>query len=198
MKLKEIMISETPYLNDEELGYQVLAKISNNALKRSYDYLSKTENIDIFAGKDTGFIAGYLKANYLNTVVSISCRKISYPVEPLGLTNYQQVSMVNTAKGFTEKGNAKLVYNEIAKSVDLVSDHEQYLGAEGLWKSLARESDINVYVFEGFKNDYIRDTSGKLKKYNGSNIKDENIWGTTTQHKTVLLVATIKDLGSIL
>jgi len=192
MKLKEIRISESPYLNDDELGYQVLAKISSDALKRSYTHLVKAKDIDIFAGTDTGFIAGLLTKKGLSTVVMITCRVVAYPTEPSGLANYQQVSMVNTSKEFADKGRAKLVYTEIAKKVDLVSDHEQYLGAKGLWKSLARESDVNVYVFDGRTKDYIRDEDGTIKRYNGNNLQDSAIWGNTMDHKLVLLVATAK------
>lgn len=195
MKLKEIRISETPYLNDEELGYQVLAKISNDALKRAYYHLVKVGNIDIFAKSEAGFIAGRLSKSGLSMLVSVACRTVAYPVEPLGLTDYQQVSMVNVTKEFANEGKTKLVYSEIAKNTDLVSDHEQYLGAKGLWKSLARESDVNVYVFNGKIKDYMRDEDNNIKKYNGSNIHDNEIWGNSTEHKLVLLVATVKNLG---
>lgn len=182
-----------PYLHDEELGYEVLAKISNVAISRSYSHLVKINEIDIFSRNTSGFIAGLLTKEGLSVVVSITCRNVSYPVEPLGLSNYQQVSMVRTSTEFTDHGGAKLVYDEIARCTDLVSDHEQYQGAKGLWKSLARDSDVNIYIFEGLANSYISE-NGIPKKYNGINIHDRNIWGTNPEHRTILLVATKKEL----
>lgn len=192
MKASELF--EMPYLVDDELQYQVLAKISNTALKRSYQYLCKDGEIEIFAGDETGFIAGYKRPNHLSTVVMISCRATAYPVVPTQLQNYQQVSMVNVSKEFADKGFTKSVYNQIAKTADFVSDHEQYLGAKGLWKSLARESDINVYVYDGHKGDYIRDASGVILKYHSKNIEDKVIWGSSEMYRTVLLVTTSKEL----
>lgn len=193
MKVKELL--ETPYLNDEELGYEVLANISNEALARSYSLLSKVKGLEIYQKNTTGFIAGKRKKSELSTVVIVNCRKEAYPCVPTQLgSDYQQVSFVRVSKGYESEGNPKLVYNEIAKHIDLVSDHEQYLGGQGLWKSLARESDVNVYVFDGRIKDYIRDETGKPKKYNSSNISAKKIWASKETYRLILLVATDKEL----
>ena len=192
MDLKTLF--ESPYLNDEELPYTVLAKISKSQLKRAYSEVGQINDIVLFAHKDTGFIAGFMVGDHLSTIVRISCREKGYPKEPHQLENYQQVSMVNVSKEFAERGYTKEIYNLIAKTIDLVSDHEQFLGAKGLWKSLARDSDINVYVFNGNLNDYVRDEFGKIIKYNSSNLKDKMIWGSTFEHKSILLVATKRNL----
>jgi len=164
-------------------------------LNRGFNELSKTKDLTIFNNKDTGgFVAGYLRAEHLSTVVKIACRKDAYPTEPTQVADYRQVSMVSVSKEYGLTGNTKAVYEQIAKRGPLVSDHEQYLGAQGLWKSLARSSDVNVYVFNGEAGDYMRDKAGMIIKYNSKNIEDDKIWGTDPKHKMVLLVATNKDL----
>lgn len=194
MKLKDIIVMEAPYLHDEELGYKVLAHISNSALTRAYTHFVKIGDIDIYSNIHGGFIAGYKREDSLSMVVSISTRYDAYPVVPTQLGKYQQISMVNVSSLYAERGNTKLVYTAIANKLDLVSDNEQYLGAQGLWKSLARSSDINVYVFDGRIKDYVRDSSGKIIKYNGKNIDDKEIWGSKDSYRAVLLVGTTKEL----
>lgn len=197
MKLQKLF--EIPYLNDEELQYKVLSKISASALKRTYSLIS-TINISnekmkfgIFSSKISGFVAGFIEEDgSLDLMVNITSRNVSYPVEPTQVENYKQVSMVNVSKEFADRGFTKQVYNQIAKHVDLISDHEQYLSAQELWKSLAKKSDVNIYVFKG--KDYVRDDQGSPVKYNGKNITDTLIWGTTPQHHAILLVATAKKL----
>jgi hypothetical protein len=193
VKLEDLL--EMPYLNDEELSYQVLAKISTKALNKGFEEFSKTKDLTIYSNKETsGFIAGYLRAGHLSTVIKIASRQSAYPIEPAQVEDYHQVSMVSVSKEYALTGNAKAVYEQIAKKVPLVSDHEQYIGAQGLWKSLARSSDVFIYVFNSEVQDYIRDQADKIVKYNSKNIEDDKIWGTDPTHRMVLLVATIKEL----
>ena len=195
MKLKQIF--EAPYLNDEELPFTVIAKISKEALVRSYEKLVDIgEDISIFKKQNgPGFIAGKVIDGHLSTFVTISARENIYPGAPTQLSKFQQVSMVNISKEMSEQGITKSVYNSIAQHFDLISDHEQFLGAKGLWKSLARESSINVFIFDCSKNDYFRDSINSVPlKYNGKNIDTNEIWGTSFNHKGILLVATTKEL----
>lgn len=183
MKVREL--TEAPYLHDGELGYVALSSVSKNALDRTYEHLASFEGFDLFAKKPFGFIVGRsTDKGDLNVMLSITCRKPAFPVEPRGLDDYQQVSMVRVSTGFKNEGVARTAYTEIAKRVDLVSDHEQYLSAQGLWKSLARNNVVNVYVY----------SNEKYQSYNGKNISDKQIWGETTEHLTVLLIATTKEL----
>lgn len=194
MKIAQIL-SEMPYLHDEELGMQTLAHISEAQLARAYDLVAELDqDVRIYQNSEYNtFIAGYWRENaepkYLSTTVMISTRKNrAYPavtMSDLG-DEYYQVSMVNVQKKLAESGITKKVYNAIAKLAPLVSDHEQYLGAKGLWKSLARDSDVNVYVFNCDEKTYT--------KYDSKNVDDYLIWGDKHHHRTMLLVATTKTL----
>lgn len=199
MRIKDIM--ESPYLNNDELPFKTLSRVSNEALKRTYTLFSEISIADeslilnIYTSNISGFIAGFLTENGdLDIVVNMSCRDKAYPVKPNNLSNYEQVSMVNVSKDFAERGFTKLVYNSIAKKINIVSDHEQYLGAKGLWKSLARDSDVNIYIFDGRIKDYVRDDNGNIMKYNGKNINDSDIWGSTEKYRLILLIATTEEL----
>lgn len=193
MKIKDLLI-ETPYLHREELPYKALSSISLHRLNQSYTKLAELgDGIEIYQHSNGNIIAGKQVQSDFYLLVSISVRKRAYPVEPTQLSKVLQVSMVNIQKNEEEQGYAKKVYSVLASLFDLVSDHEQYLGAQGLWKSLAR-STANVYVFDGRKKDYIRDSTERVVRYNGTNIRDKDIWGTTATHKSILLVATTRDL----
>ena len=195
MKLKEL-ITEAPYLNNEELPYKALSSISVARLKKSYEKIGEIgSGLDIYQHNNGSIVAGEIVGSDFYLLVSISTRTTPYPVEPTQLSSPHQISMVNIASGEEEKGLTKKVYNTVAQMLDLVSDHEQYLGAQGLWKSLARSSDVNIYIFDGRIKDYIRDEAGKIIKYNGKNITDSQIWGTTTDHRMILLVGTSKELN---
>lgn len=189
-------ICESPKLNDEELPYKKLDDMSSNQLRRAYDHIATTsDKVNVYMRKpNPGFVAGRFdyKTDSLAVLVKISGRVPAYPVTPTGLTNLVQVSMVNVSKYNEDLGYTKRAYQAIVKSgVDLVSDAEQYLGAEGLWKAVARFKDINVYVFS--KDDYLRDDEGKIIRYDSKNISQSKIWGGMDKMST-LLVATSKSL----
>ena len=195
MKLKEL-ITEAPYLNNEELPYKALSSISVSRLKKSYEKIAEIgSGLDIYQHSNGSIVAGEIVGEEFYLLVSISIRKTPYPVEPTQLSSPLQISMVNISSGEEERGLTKKVYNTVGQLLDLVSDHEQYLGAQGLWKSLARSSDVNIYIFDGRIKDYIRDESGKIIKYNDKNITDSQIWGSTTDHRMIILVGTSKELN---
>lgn len=192
-------IEESPRYNDEELPLGELAYISQEALKRSFVFLGKTaKEVLVYEKQDfSGFTAGLLnKDKSLAHFLDIKTRKNAYPTTPSQLSpDYHQVSWVIIAKDFEQFGYTRNVYMLVAQHYDLVSDHEQYLGAKKLWQSLARSGVINVYVFDGFETkDYVRDESGNLVKYNGTNINEKKIWGDSIKYNSVLLVATTKEL----
>jgi hypothetical protein len=166
--------------------------LTRKAIETGYSHLASGEKFEIYARNTGGFISVIkISSDRFDLVLDISTRRAAYPVGPTQLENYQQVTMVRVADGMNFAGIAKQTYNEIAKRVDLVSDHEQYLGGKAIWDSLARESDVNVYVFDG--DDYVRE-DGKPLKYNGQNVSSDKIWGQAPEHKRVLLVATAKEL----
>lgn len=168
-------------LHDEELEIQPLFPISREAIGRSYDLLGEVAGLSVYE-RTGGVVAGYWNTSGdLSVVVSISSRDVIYPAF-VKITEFWQISMVRTAKGFQESKFAFSVYDFLARRKPLISDSEQYLGAQGLWKSLAsRSSDLKVYLYD----------DGKFIEYDGSNIPDSHIWGMTFKHRQRLLVASV-------
>lgn len=181
-------LHETPKLHDEELPYGDLTTISVKGLDRSHELFGILPNdIRVYKKLDSiGFVAGRVDDNEFQIFLRINCRKVAYPVVPKLIGEYLQVSMVLIDGRFAEEGITKAVYELIASRIALVSDHEQYLGAKGLWKSLARSSRIAVTIFDG--------NNGTYTPYNSTNINDKKIWGDTIGHTAILLIAHKGDL----
>lgn len=193
MKTKELL-SEMPFLNREELQFKALSNISLTRLQTSYDQIGEIGDLGVYQHVQNGnIIAARVIDKEVYILVSISTRAVPYQVQPTQLGDVRQVSMVHITKGEEEQGLTKRVYALVSQLFDLVSDHEQYLGAQGIWKSLARNSNSNVYVFDGRRGDYIRGENGRPLK-NGKNIHDDDIWGQRIDDRVVLLVATVKEL----
>ena len=146
--------------------------------------------IDVYAKDPTGFIAGVWddSKESFQVVLSVVCRSNVHPSFVSGV-QCQQVSMVRVHRDFADSKMATMVYDFIGTKTVLVSDQEQHLGAKGLWKSLAKKSTkSSVYLYDA--------ADGTFSEYDGANIPDSFIWGTTFAHKQRLLVLTDKDLSS--
>ena len=182
-------LNEMPKYTQDDLPLGKLSHISMSSLSKSYSLLgSVAENVIQVYEKNTGtgFIAGFERSENFNHFLDIGTRQTVYPVEPIGLsTDHHQVSSVLVAEGFEQRGYTKEVYNLIATKYDLVSDWEQYGLAKMLWKSLARNSGVNVYVF----------SDDNYRLYDGLNISEKEIWGGMNRSST-LLVATTKNMES--
>ena len=194
-KLKQL--NEMPKLHDDELPLGIEANISLDSLDRSYVYYGSIRHgaVKIYEKKNSsGFVAGVSKDDSFAIFLDIKTRKTAYPVVPKNLnSDYHQVSMVVVGDQFADHGYTREVYEYLASKFDLVSDHEQYLGAVRLWRSLSRSDKINIYVYDGEINDYIHNDTETVK-YNGKNISDSHIWGDTVLHSMRLLVATKKEI----
>jgi len=179
------LLNEMPKYSQDDLPLGHLSQISINSLNKSYSLLGNVaENaIQVYEkNTGTGFIAGFERSGNFNHFLDIGTRRVSYPVIPHGLKpDYHQVSSVLIAEGYEQRGYTKEVYNLVAKNYDLVSDWEQYGMAKMLWKSLARNSNVNVYVF----------SDNRYQLYTDNNIDEREIWGGI-EKSTTLLVATIE------
>lgn len=188
---------ETPYLHDYALPYKPISVISMAAIRDAYDFLGhiKDHKLDVYRHKPGagGIVAGRPAKDDFPMACIVSVQSIA----PLPqLTNAIQVSMVRVGANEARQGLVQSVYALIASKFDLVSDYQQYLGAQGLWKAISKRIGTNTYVYDGRSKlkDYVRNSEGHIVKYNGSNIEDMNIWGQEDSYKKILLVATSKNL----
>ena len=103
-----------------------------------------------------------------------------------------QVDGVEISSGMKTKGYGYLLYFTLIKSgYSIISDNVQYLGGQALWKKIAKESKFNIYRVYVLDNGTLRkDTNGKLVYYDGSNIKDSDLWSTNNDKIHTLFLAT--------
>lgn len=91
--------------------------------------------------------------------------------------NIRQVTQVNADAARVDSGYAKRAYFAIAMEYDLISDHQQYESAMGLWQAITRSNKIHVYVYDDRLKDYLRDEYDKVIRYDGKNIDEHKIGG---------------------
>lgn len=174
--------------------------VSREQLNRSYIKYGTIDNVSIYIKESYGlvyFIAGeYSDEDTFIVMVTIDAKSKIEPL-PINLSNkIYQITYVNVIEGYENKLLTKRVYEYIATYSSLVSDKFQYWNAHKLWKSLARDSNVNIYVYSSIINDYFKDSNKKIINYNSKNINDSEIWGTPPRYKKIVLVATTKDLNN--
>ena len=190
-----------PFLDDKYLKYTPLSSLSVETIREGFKTLGYIGDLKVVENKQSGAVlAGMPVDDRFEIIVQVSVRTKPVPFVPTQLKKYKQVGMVNVSafsesEGYAKQGHARAVYNLLATKFDLVSDHYQYLGAKRLWKSLSKETDINIYVFDGNIGDYLRDSKFTIIRYNGKNLDDKKIWHCTdASYENILLVASIRKL----
>jgi hypothetical protein len=104
-----------------------------------------------------------------------------------------QVQKVYTEAAFEHRGIASFMYAALAKlGYVIVSDKVQYLGGKMLWVKMAKEAGLRDYSIKLWNEDngWKKDEIGDIIEYNGSNIKDADIWskGSSLGQKTVFIL----------
>lgn len=205
-------IVESPMKIEQELIlFTGFGSMSERAIKQRYQFLGTLEkedellkDVEVYYSKQHNhFRAGVIKPANDETINRLAIltqidhndvNQINVKSIP-GLKNPFQVGLVETRDSELGRGIAKSTYLFLIRiGYELVSDCEQYLGGYWLWKSLSRSDKINVYVWDDLKKDYLRDDNGKLIRYNGSNIPEDEIWSTDESKLHTVLVSTAKTL----
>jgi len=197
-KFKEFLTEMSPYLHNhrkdlEELSYIPMTTINKGGYIKLGSIYS---NVDVYEIEDSGaIISGQIIDDRFYIYTRIFCEERSLYVKRMQLSDKRKhIKMINTSKEFTRTMSAKQLYIFIVDHFDLISDRIQFIGAKDLWMSVARSNEVNVYVFDENKKDYIRDSNGTIVKYNGRNIDETEIWGQDQEHHDRLLVAVNRKL----
>jgi len=172
------------------MEHKKISSISISQLKRAWKLLKyiPDEDIGIYEAKfGYGFIAGKINEDMFDFYVDVAVDDI-YRNAPTFLQNALQVSNVSVVEKYKERGFTKTTYKTIVKKYTLISDTEQYIASKKLWQSLARESDVYVYIWDNTKKEFFLENN-KPKRYNGTNIEEDFIFGTDDKHYQVVLVA---------
>ena len=187
-------INETPEYSDEDLPLGPVGIIHSDDILDFYQLFDVIGNeVFIYRDKKGSFVAGayFQDSKDLIEVVSVNLDKNIQPVIPTQLKDESyQVYWVRVAEDFAKNGLSSLVYQSIVAEIDLVSDRIHFRGGKRLWQSLAQNSNIPIYIFDGHKNDYMRDEAGTIITYNGKNITEESIWGGEDKQKVLLVAST--------
>jgi hypothetical protein len=181
------ILNEEPWYKKEGLNVSnPVTSISLEHLKSAWKLVKEFDQlIAMYQRVDgLGFIVGAREERF-NIFTSLNCTK---PRE--GTPKYKnsvQVAMVYANEGWKDSGYTKLMYTEAAKVCILISDSTQYGRSKDLWKSLARDPHINVYIYDGMNK--------SITLYDSNNINENEIWGTEGKHVSRLLVGTDKVLN---
>lgn len=197
MKLKDLF--EMPEYIDSDLNLDGIEQhnqqFSLEEFNRDFTVLVNRSvggnNIVIGMAKDRSkAIAGYIK----NDVVISQCVLEFHPASDLGEAgNGLQVDVVQAKDDARGTGFGYELYKTLLDAgYTLVSDHTQYRGGKALWmKVLRRAAADGHYVMILKDGKFMRDASGQIIKYDGTNIPDDQIWGKkgSVPHFNTLLVA---------
>jgi len=189
-------LNEMPYLYNKRMNLEKISNISKEALER-YTKIGRvpTQNFDVYENKENGtLLGGILIDGEFYPLIFINCEERSLFVKSMQLKDKRKhIKLVRVNENFSDQKVSTDMYTFVAKHFDLISDRIQYKGAKDLWKTLAKQNRINVYVFDEETKDYIR-SEGKIVKYNGKNLDDSEIWGSDLKHQARLLVAVNREL----
>lgn len=177
----------SPYYNPNGLTLiDSPTSISLEHLKSAWVQVVKIDN----------FFYIYKKRNNLSFILGIKTKDrfkiISSVVTTLPRSgtpifkNAYQVEMVYSNDQWRNHGYTKLLYKVICDEIILLSDSEQYGYSKKLWQSLAKDSDVNIYVYDCLDK--------SLTSYDYKNINETEIWGRDLKHISKILVGTTKQL----
>ena len=177
-----------PYLNQGEMPVPILhndGSISVNTLTREFSLIFSINLIDF------GIIDFYFDDHNVRLIGLDSTVGDSSRVKPIFSlyfksiaqsvieTNTIQVNNVYLDRDLRSKQIASQVYFQLAKlGYTIISDTVQFKTAQGLWKKLASESSKHGCVVYAADTDcgLFKDADGNEIVYNGTNIKDHEIW----------------------
>jgi len=193
--LLEKLTEMSPYLDMKRQALSTLGSLSMQSVLEGFRFFFALENDMVCYERidELALIVGIPEGDRFIIVLRMIIQAPHLPVKTMQLKNYKQVEMVNIDKTYARLGAAADIYIAFAAEFDLVSDRYQYLGAKTLWQSVAKQKRVHVHVFDLTARDYLRDSDGKIHKYDGQNITEELIWGQAPHHDERLLVATIRE-----
>ena len=209
--LRRSLVESPVKINQELLLIDALGSMSEFALNQRYQLLGTLErenkylkDVKVYYSRiHNHFRAGVLEKSpdepisqlAILTQIDSNDRKFVKIEEIQGLKNPYQIGLVQTRDSNIGQGIAKSLYLFLIRiGYDLISDCEQYLGGYWLWKSLSRSDRINVYAWDDLKKDYIKDSTGKAIRYDGSNIPEDLIWSDDEAKLHTVLVSTSRKL----
>jgi hypothetical protein len=194
---------QSAWIKHDDIGNAV-AFISNDTVNRNFIKIKKDElstlggEYEILLSKRKGLAGLYLPSvnSEGETIYYVIClvyfKRPIVTVFPTELSHKEslQVDKVATVPNYESQGLASIVYNALAEyGFIVISDTIQFDGGKFLWKKLARNDELNVFVYDRETQDVFKDSSGIPINYNGRNIPDNQIWAHSKAGQIFILIA---------
>lgn len=205
MRAKDFLF-ESPFLEPGQLlppAYMKGPYPSTENLKREFKSLGTAiisdvgYNFWINEGRTRAIVTTVTddhETNDTNERQLLCCDLKFYEKVKLPVKDQLQVSRVYTHPLHRANWLAGALYIVLARYGNtVVSDLYQYAPGKGLWKSLARDSNIrnySVFVWDQRTRDWIRNDGAKPVRYDTTNIYDSSIWHNPNSQQTCMLVLT--------
>lgn len=203
MLLKQIL-SEMPVVINAELTdtgdepFSVFFMSEDTMKRRGYREIGQKDKVHIMLGKNNKTcIAGFEDVRYDGTsgfkVLGMLEFKqklnLGIPVSDNG--HVVQVELVEVSDQFKELGLGSFMYHCVVQAgLTLVSDNQQYLGGQALWRKIARSHSASEVVYVMQMGEMLTAENGQPIEYDGKNIPDSEIWSADATHKLTLLIYT--------
>jgi hypothetical protein len=203
MLLKQLL-SEMPVAINTELvdsgdePFTVFFMSDDTMKRRGYREIGKKGKVHIMLSKNNQIcVAGFEDIRHDGTSGFKVLGMLEFKMQlNLGIDLHTQgqmvqVELVEVSDQFKELGLGSFMYHRVVQSgLTLVSDNQQYLGGQSLWRKIAKAhmADEVVYVMQ--KGKLLSDSDGQPIEYDGKNIPDSSIWSEDATHKHTLLIYT--------
>lgn len=190
MKISDL--TETPYLHPGEMPQPSNfpnGSISLKAIKRDftklYVIIIEGQHVTFFIDKHQNRVLGFVipthstDADRVIPIFSLFFKENTPNIPDLNKTKCLQIDSVFLNKHLRVSALTSQVYFQLAKlGYTIISDTVQFETAQGLWKKLASESTTHGCVVFVADTDFgiFKDADGNKIVYNGTNIKDHEIW----------------------
>lgn len=190
MKISDL--TETPYLHPGEMSLPSNfpnGSISLKAIKRDFTKLYSTtveqQSVTFFIDKHENRVLGFVIPSHATDmdrfipIFSLFFKENTPNIPDLNKSKCLQIDSVFLNKHLRVSALTSQVYFQLSKlGYTIISDTVQFETAQGLWKKLASESSKHGCVVYAADIDYgiFKDSGGNKIVYNGSNIKDHEIW----------------------
>lgn len=187
MKATEIL-SEMPYLHHGEMPRIILdGGISPDAIARDYSQVGSVDDLPIYKDHyDTHVVVvdpgQQVDNGRLLQVFRLHFKKSHQLLFPNNFQRILQVNKVAIDRTQGSRGIASNIYKLLASlGYTIVSDDTQFEPAQSLWKRIAADPGVKVYVAD-VEHGLFKDDDGSPILYNGANIPDQDIWTSGSEY----------------
>lgn len=189
--------SEMPYLHPGEMTRDMLDNgVSDSAIVRDYKKIGTVTGLPMYIDKHETHVIVVnpeekTESGRMQQVFRMQFKQRHQLSFPNQFKNILQLSKVAVNRQHGTSGLATYVYKLLVSlGYTIVSDDTQFEPAQSLWKRIAADPGVKVYVAD-VEHGLFKDDNGAPILYNGANIPDQDIWTSgseyTGQYRVLIL-----------